>query len=86
MNRKLYSIITVVAVSFALVLGFGGFNVVKAAPSYSGGESPNPPAGEVNLFGADEAGNSAGVIARDRDPRAFRFAPDTYGLHGTLRP
>lgn len=86
MNRKLYSILTVVAVSFALVIGFGGFTVVKAAPSYIGGESPNPPADAVNLVGADLAKNSPRAVTTDSDSRASGFAPDTYGLHGTLQP
>lgn len=85
MNRKLYSILTVVAVSFALVLGFGAFNVVKAVPGTSGERVIVPGAG-VDQFGIDAAANRVETMNRDRELGNFRFSPDTYGLHGTLRP
>jgi len=84
MNKKFYSIVTVVAVAFALVLGFGPFSAVKAVPGASG-ESVSPLApGESNAFGVDLAGTSA--VSRDYDSRINEPSFDTYGLHGTLRP
>ncbi len=86
MKRRIFSITAAVGLSLALVFGFGGVNVVKAAPNYTGGEALNPPAGgAVNLIGADQAANSV-VTTGDRDFRTDKFAPDTYGLRGTLRP
>ena len=88
MNSKLLSIFTVIAVSFALVLGFGALNTVKAVPGTSGERVIVPGAG-IDQVGIDGADNSIGIAGRaDKDPGSTRsaFAPDTYGLHGSLRP
>ncbi|MCE5333382.1 MAG: hypothetical protein LLG06_02210 [Desulfobacteraceae bacterium] len=83
MNRKLFSIVAIVAVSSALVLGFGSFSAVKAVPGISG-ESVTPLTPALNVFGVDRADNS--IVSRDYDSSASEWSPDTYGLHGTLRP
>lgn len=80
MNRKLYSIVTVVAVAFALVLGFGVLNPAKAVPGETG-DGYKIPAGQVSQFGLDFADNSAQV--KDKDARNPGFIPDSYGLSGT---
>ncbi len=85
MNRKHYFNLTVVGVAFALVLGLGAFNVAKAVPNNSG-KRPSILTGEIDFAGTDKANNSAKVIIRDSESGDYRFAPDSYGLHGTLRP
>ena len=74
MNRKLFYSLSIVAVAFALVLGFGTLNVAKAVPGENG-DGYTLPLGASNLFGADPADNSAVVIDRDRDAqfRAHEF-------------
>ncbi len=84
MKTRIISIVTVVAVSFALVLGLGVFNVAKAVPGNSGERISPPTPGVVDVVGVDRADNS--LKSRDSDSRSTVFAPDTYGLHGTLRP
>ncbi len=81
MKKFIYSL-SVVAVAFALVFGFGTLNTAKAVPGENG-EGYNLPAGENNLFGVDQADNSTVGIDRDRDAdlRAHEF--DSYGLFGT---
>ncbi len=86
MKSRIFVIVTLVGVSLALVLGFGGFNAAKAGPSYIGGESPNPPAESANLIGDDEATNTTVVITKDSDFRAGKLTSDAYGLNTTLRP
>ncbi len=79
MNRKPYSILTVVAVAFALVLGFGTLNAAKAVPG-TAGDAYNLPPGNVNLIGLDAADNSVRVIDRDVAPAPRGFFTDSYGL------
>jgi len=84
MNGKLFSIATLVA--FALVIGFGTFNVAKTAPYVDGERGYDLPAGDVNSFGADLSDNSPVKADRNRNVGDPRFTPDTYGLQGNLRP
>ncbi len=84
MNRKHYTL-TVAAVAFTLVLGFGSFNVAKAVQNNSG-KRPSVITGEVDFAGTDKADDSIKIKFRDAESGANRLAPDTYGLHGTLRP
>ncbi len=84
MNRRLYSTLAAVAVLLALFIGFGAFNTAKAVPGTSGEQVIVPTAG-VNQFGVDAANNSPGSLDKDAAFRGSRFAPDTYGLYGTLR-
>lgn len=86
MKTRIISIVTVVAVSFALVLGLGVFNAAKAVPGNSGERISPPTPGVVDIVGVDRADNSLKAVTRDSDSRSTVFAPDTYGLHGTLRP
>ncbi len=86
MNRKFFSILSVVAVAFALVFGFGSVNVAKAVPAMNG-DGYSVPAGTSNLFGVDGADITAGAGAIDRDRGndmdRDKAAPDySYGLWG----
>lgn len=78
MNAKFFYSLSIVAVAFALVLGFGTLNAARAVPGENG-----YPVGTATLFGPDKAANSILVVDRDRDEylRAHEF--DTYGLMGT---
>ena len=82
MNTKSFYSLSVIAVAFALVLGFGTLNTAKAVPGENG-DGYTLPAGTANLFGADAVLNSIVVIDRDRDAdlRAHEF--DLYGMLGT---
>ncbi len=84
MSKKIFSGLTIFAVAFALVFGLGTFNPAKAVPR-GDGEGYSLPPGQSNLFGSDQAGNSAGVIDRDRDAdsRSHDFNQDIYGMRGT---
>jgi hypothetical protein len=82
MNKRFFFSLSVIAVAFALVLGFGALNAAKAVPGESG-SNYNFPAGQANLFGVDEAHNVLGGLNRDSDFRANSFAPAPYGLRGT---
>ncbi|MHC1726159.1 MAG: hypothetical protein AB9866_09165 [Syntrophobacteraceae bacterium] len=69
--------LTILAVAFALVIGFGAFSTTMAASDNFNWDYP----GQVNLIGIDEANNSlAGHADRDRGVPGFTF--DTYGLAG----
>jgi len=85
MRSKTFSIVTVAAVSFALVLGLGAFNAAKAVSGQSGERIAPPAPGVVDIFGADGANNTVRTVPRDSDA-STKFAPDTYGVHNTLRP
>lgn len=85
MSRKTNSKLTIAAVAFTLVLGLGALNPAKAVQGQSG-ERGQLPAGQVNLLGADEAGNRITTQGRDADLKTKGFAFDTYGLRNTLRP
>lgn len=63
MNKKLYFGLSIFAVAFAFVIGFGAINDAKAM-----GDSYNVNYGQTNLFAVDEAHNAAGVLSnRDMD-------------------
>lgn len=81
MTRKILSILSVVAVTFALVLGSGMLDTAKAL-QVRNGDGYTAPAGQVNLFGLDNAGNPVKVADKDSDLKANKFAPDFYGLLG----
>lgn len=83
MKKRFGSIVLAGVLGFALILGLGSIDSAKALSGASG-EHISLPAGESNLFATDEAGNS--LVRRDTDSATTKFAPDTYGLHGTLRP
>ncbi len=85
MSRKHCFRLTAGAVAFALVLGFGAFNTAKAVPNNSG-KRQRVITGDVNFVGTDKANTSSNFVGRDAESGDYRFAPDTYGLHGTLRP
>ncbi|MFZ2448460.1 MAG: hypothetical protein WAW37_19035 [Syntrophobacteraceae bacterium] len=74
MNGKLFLSLSIVAVVFTLVLGFGALDVAKAVPGM-GDEGYTLPPGQTNLFGLDEADNSVATSDRDRADRDFEF-PD----------
>ena len=81
MNTKLFYSLSIVAVAFTLVLGFGTLNVAKAI-QVENGDGYTLPLGVSNLFGADPADNSALVIDRDRDAQLRAHEFDTYGMLG----
>ena len=76
MNKRLFSRLSIFAVAFALILGFGAVNYSNAndliAESYPG---------QVNLFGDDLAQNRVGTLDADRDatPRPIF---ESHGLNG----
>lgn len=71
--------LTIFAVAFALVFGFGAFNGAMAAKSDNFNyDYP----GQANLIGVDEADNSLGNH-RDRDRGVPGFSFDSYGLSGS---
>lgn len=82
--KKINSILAVAAVSSVLVFGFGAFDTAKAVPGTSGERISSSEA--VDMVGVDRADNSLKAVSRDSDSRSTVFVPDTYGLHGTLRP
>ncbi len=69
MNRKIFSILTIVAASFVLVLGAGVFNVAKADSDPCCGPFTLT-IGDVNQVGDDEAVNSPKLLERDLDAGA----------------
>jgi len=66
MNSKLFFGLSVFAVAFALVFGFGSINSASAITSDSYNQQF---VGEANLWGVDEAHNVAGIRDMDRDAR-----------------
>lgn len=86
MKRKIIAVFSVVVVAFALTAGIGAFNSVKAAPYVDGQRGFSLPAGDVNAAGVDLADNSVRVKDRDLNSATNNFAPDSYGIHNTLRP
>ncbi len=75
MNTKLFYSLSIVAVAFALVLGFGTLNVAKAVPGENG-----YPVGTATVFGVDKAQNIILLADRDADLMAGEF--DSYGQMG----
>ncbi|MFZ2448461.1 MAG: hypothetical protein WAW37_19040 [Syntrophobacteraceae bacterium] len=61
MNGKLFISLSIIAAVFTLVLGFGALDVAKAVPGMSD-EAYTLPPGQTNLFGVDEADNSASSV------------------------
>ncbi len=83
MSKKIFSGLTILAVALALVIGLGTFNPAKAVPGRAGDGYSLPP-GQTNLFGNDQADNSAGVIDRDADFKSHDSDQDSsYGMRGT---
>ncbi len=78
MNSKFLSRVTILGMAFALVFAFGSLNVAKAVPGENG-DAYNLPAGQVNLFGVDEAHSRTGVINADAD-RDVSTVNAAYGL------
>ncbi len=86
MNRKFFSILSVVAVAFALVFGLGTLDTAKAVPGMNG-DGYTAPEGTSNLFGIDGADITAGAGTIDRDrgndmDRDKAVSDYSYGLWG----
>jgi len=71
MNKKFFFGLSLFAVAFALVFGFGSINSASAITSDSYNQQF---VGEANLWGVDEAYNTAGIRDMDRAPGAV-FEP-----------
>ncbi len=82
MNKRFFSRLTIVAVAFTLVIGFGTFNAAKALTGENG-MGYNLAPGQTILIGADFAGNSVGAARNDADSRPHELVSDSYGLRGT---
>ncbi|MEN6438884.1 MAG: hypothetical protein ABFD97_09895 [Syntrophobacter sp.] len=79
MNTKLIFSVSIFAVAFALVFGFGSINNVNASPENYNAEY----VGEANLIGVDEAHNS--LASRDKDSGSG-FTFESHGLNSEFSP
>ncbi len=75
---KFLSVLSVIALVFALVLG-----TYTAARAIDQVDLATLNYGRTNIFGSDDAYNVAGMIP-DRDTGFLAPSFDYYGLHGTL--
>ncbi len=80
MIRKAFSILSIAAVAITFVLGSGITNTAGAL-TVRNGDGYSAPAGQVNVFGLDGAGNSVRVIEKDA-PEPGPFAHTSYGMAG----
>ncbi len=78
--KKFFSIMSIVAVAFVFILG-SGISDTAGALTVRNGDGYSAPAGQVNVFGLDGAGNAVRVIEKDA-PGAGQPALDSYGLAG----